>query len=317
MSSDNAVIAHSPRFLQVLALARQVAASTANVLITGESGTGKEIVARHIHDLSARPGRNFVPINCSAIPESLLESELFGYARGAFTGALNARTGLFEEADGGTLFLDEIGDLDLHLQAKLLRVIQEKKVKRVGENHYRDLHLRIISATHNDLDADVQKKRFREDLYFRLKVVSIRIPPLRERPEDILPLARYFLDKYTRRYQTPAKEWGRDVENFLLTRPWIGNVRELENTVERAVVLSSGSSIPLKVFEDDQPASESQIEHMFEKLISQEGRVLSLQELNRAYIDFILKLNAGAREKSSRDLGIDRKTLYRKTQTPL
>lgn len=313
---ESGIIAHSPRFVAVLDLARRVAASSANVLITGESGTGKEVVARLIHDLSARQRRTFVPINCSAIPEPLLESELFGYARGAFTGAISSRQGLFEEADGGTLFLDEIGDLDLHLQAKLLRVLQEKKVKRVGENHYRPLNVRIVSATHNDLEGEVQEKRFREDLYFRLKVVSLKIPPLRERREDIVPLAQYFLEKFRLKYQMPSKFWGRDVENFLISRPWVGNVRELENSIERAVVLSAGNEILLKVLEEDFHVKESSLDQLFEKLYQSQGRFLSLEELNKAYIDFVLKTNRGAREKSSRDLGIDRKTLYRKTHPP-
>lgn len=315
--SESGIIAHSPRFVEVLELARRVAASSANVLITGESGTGKEVVARLIHDLSARQRRTFVPINCSAIPEPLLESELFGYARGAFTGAISSRQGLFEEADGGTLFLDEIGDLDLHLQAKLLRVLQEKKVKRVGENHYRPLNVRIVSATHNDLEGDVQEKRFREDLYFRLKVVSLKIPPLRDRREDILPLAQHFLEKFRLKYQMPAKFWGRDVEEFLVSRPWVGNVRELENTVERAVVLTAGNEISVKVLEEDFHVKEGGLDQIFERLYQSQGRLLSLEELNKAYIDFVLKTNRGAREKSSRDLGIDRKTLYRKTHPPV
>lgn len=317
MSLPSHIIGKSPRFLEVLEMARRVAASSANVLITGESGTGKEVIARLIHDLSARQKKTFVPINCSAIPEPLLESELFGYARGAFTGAHCSRQGLFEEADGGTLFLDEIGDLDLHLQAKLLRVLQEKKVKRVGENHYRPLNLRIVSATHNDLEENVEERRFREDLYFRLKVVSIRMPPLRERPEDILPLARHFLDKFLQRYQMPAKNWGREVEDFLVSRPWSGNVRELENSIERAVVLSPGPEIPLKIFLEDIPDKDESLESIFERLFQAQGRFLSLEELNQAYISFVLKTNRGAREKSSRDLGIDRKTLYRKLHSSL
>ncbi|MEN0059471.1 MAG: sigma-54 factor interaction domain-containing protein, partial [Bdellovibrio sp.] len=171
---NRAIIAESPRFREVMERAKKVATSSANVLITGESGTGKEVVARMIHDLSERHENTFVPLNCSAIPDHLLESELFGYARGAFTGAFQAKAGLFEEADGGTLFLDEIGDLDLHLQAKLLRVLQERKIKRVGENHYRDVNIRILAATHNDLSEDIQQKKFREDLYFRLNVIPIQ-----------------------------------------------------------------------------------------------------------------------------------------------
>ncbi|UXR64003.1 sigma-54 dependent transcriptional regulator [Bdellovibrio bacteriovorus] len=317
MSTFSPIIGKSPRFLEVLDMARRVAASSANVLITGESGTGKEVIARLIHDLSARQKKTFVPINCSAIPEPLLESELFGYARGAFTGAHSARQGLFEEADGGTLFLDEIGDLDLHLQAKLLRVLQEKKVKRVGENHYRPLNLRIVSATHNDLEENVVERRFREDLYFRLKVVSIKMPPLRERADDILPLAHHFLDKFLQRYQMPEKKWGRDVDEFLVSRPWSGNVRELENSIERAVVLSPGPEISLKIFQEDIHEKDENLEPIFERLFQVQGRFLSLEELNQAYISFVLKTNRGAREKSSRDLGIDRKTLYRKLHSSL
>lgn len=317
MNITGHIIGKSPRFMDVLEMARRVAASSANVLITGESGTGKEVIARLIHDLSARQKKTFVPINCSAIPEPLLESELFGYARGAFTGAHSSRQGLFEEADGGTLFLDEIGDLALHLQAKLLRVLQEKKVKRVGENHYRPLNLRIVSATHSDLEENVVERRFREDLYFRLKVVSIRMPPLRERAEDILPLAHHFLDKFLQRYQMPAKHWGREVDEFLVSRPWSGNVRELENSIERAVVLSPGPEISLKIFLEDIHDKDESLEPIFERLFQAQGRFLSLEELNQAYISFVLKTNRGAREKSSRDLGIDRKTLYRKLHSSL
>ncbi|WP_374079522.1 sigma-54 interaction domain-containing protein [Bdellovibrio bacteriovorus] len=310
--SDLNIIAQSPRFQEVLNVARRVAASSANVLITGESGTGKEIVARMIHDLSSRSRETFVPINCSAIPDQLLESELFGYARGAFTGAMSARPGLFEEANGGTLFLDEIGDLDLHLQAKLLRVLQEKKVKRVGENHYRPLNIRILAATHNDLTEDVQQKKFREDLYFRLNVVPIAIPPLRERTEDILPLANYFLKKYSLKHHSAEKKFSPDVAAFLLSQMWWGNVRELENAIERAVVLSSKneiSSMDLEVGQRKTPLLES----IFERLCQKEGRLLSLEEMTQQYIEYALQVNKGVREKTAKDLGIDRKTLYRKT----
>lgn len=310
--SDLNIIAQSPRFQEVLNVARRVAASSANVLITGESGTGKEIVARMIHDLSSRSREIFVPINCSAIPDQLLESELFGYARGAFTGAMSGRPGLFEEANGGTLFLDEIGDLDLHLQAKLLRVLQEKKVKRVGENHYRPLNIRILAATHNDLTDDVQQKKFREDLYFRLNVVPIEIPPLRERTEDILPLALYFLKKYSLKHHSSEKKFSPDVAAFLLSQTWWGNVRELENAIERAVVLSSKneiSSMDLEVGQKKPPHLES----IFERLCQKEGRLLSLEEMTQQYIEYALQVNKGVREKTARDLGIDRKTLYRKT----
>ncbi|KHD87871.1 MAG: NtrC family transcriptional regulator [Bdellovibrio sp. ArHS] len=312
MTAESQVIAHSPRFLKVLDMAKRVSASSANVLITGESGTGKEIIARMIHDLSPRRKEPFVPINCSAIPEQLLESELFGYAKGAFTGAGGHKAGLFEEANGGTLFLDEIGDLDLHLQAKLLRVLQEKKVKRVGENHYRPLNIRILAATHNDLSEDVQQKKFREDLYFRLNVVPIEVPPLRERMDDILPLAEYFLKKYSLRHHAVEKHFAAEVRSYLLSHSWWGNVRELENTIERAVVLSAGAEITVNDLDGNQKRALS-LESVFERLCQKEGRLLSLEEMARQYIEYALQVNKGAREKTAKDLGIDRKTLYRKT----
>ncbi|MGZ3781748.1 MAG: sigma-54 interaction domain-containing protein [Pseudobdellovibrionaceae bacterium] len=311
MISEFEIIAHSSRFLAVLEVARRVATSSANVLITGESGTGKEIIARMIHDLSHRGKENFVPINCSAIPEQLLESELFGYARGAFTGAIGPKAGLFEEANGGTLFLDEIGDLDLHLQAKLLRVLQEKKIKRVGENHYRSLNVRILAATHNDLSECVQQKKFREDLYFRLNVVPIEIPPLRERSEDILPLARYFLKKYSLKHQIKEKHFSSEVDGYLLNQSWSGNVRELENAIERAVILSTGNVIAVS----DLAAGAKHtvcLDTVFERLFQKEGRILSLEEVCQQYIEYVLRVNKGLREKTAKDLGIDRKTLYRK-----
>ncbi|UOF02382.1 sigma-54 interaction domain-containing protein [Bdellovibrio reynosensis] len=307
------IIAHNGRFKDVLNVAKRVAASSANVLITGESGTGKEIVARYIHDLSPRSKDVFVPINCSAIPDQLLESELFGFARGAFTGAAVAKAGLFEEANGGTLFLDEIGDLDLHLQAKLLRVLQEKKVKRVGENHYRPLNIRILAATHNDLSEDVQHKKFREDLYFRLNVVPIAIPPLRERTEDIMPLAHYFLKKYSLKHHASEKRFADDVPAYLLSHSWLGNVRELENTIERSVVLSMSDVISVNDLDGGQRRFVN-MESIFERICQKEGRLLSLEEVCNHYIEYALQVNNGAREKTAKDLGIDRKTLYRKIQ---
>ena len=215
-----------------------MAPSTANVFITGESGSGKEVIARMIHNLSPRKDKAFIALNCSAIPESLLESELFGHAKGSFTGASDKKIGLFEEASGGTLFLDEIGDLSLPLQAKLLRVLQERKIKRIGENQMRAIDVRILSATHKDLRKEIAEKNFREDLFFRLNVIPIQIPPLRERKEDIVPLAEYFLRKFTLlNGSTNIKGFSKDALEWLLHQVWPGNVRELENVIERAVVL--------------------------------------------------------------------------------
>ncbi len=231
------IIARSAVMNAVVDLAKRVAKSNATVLIQGESGSGKEVIAQLIHTSSPRSQKQFVAINCSAIPETLLESELFGHAKGSFTGADVKKTGLFEEANEGTLFLDEIGDLSLPLQAKLLRVIQEKKIKRVGENQYIDIDVRLITATHKDLQKEVKEKRFREDLFFRLNVIPIKVPPLRDRKEDILPLAEHFLSVFKGRNSSQVLGFTRTALEYLLKNLWKGNVRELENTIERAVVL--------------------------------------------------------------------------------
>lgn len=307
------LIAESPSFRNVLEKAQRAARSTANILITGESGTGKEVIARFIHQQSSRLKGDFIPLNCSAIPEQLLESELFGYAKGAFTGALGAKPGLFEEAHGGTLFLDEIGDMDLSLQAKILRVLQERKIKRVGENQYRDLDIRFLAATHNDLAESVQKKEFREDLYFRLNVVPLHIPPLRERAEDILPLTDYFIGKFSARHKVPSKVLSTQAKNFIQNHYWPGNVRELENVIERAVVLGRSSEIELgDVYDTSTEGSSVIVFSAFEQLFQKDQRLLSLEEMNKFYIEYALTKNQGAKEKTAKDLGIDRKTLYRK-----
>jgi two-component system response regulator HydG len=315
---EDGIIAKSPCFLTVLERAKKVAGSSANVLITGESGTGKELIARYIHDKSERAKEKFIPINCSAIPDQLLEAELFGHAKGAFTGASQTKAGLFEEAHGGTLFLDEIGDMDLHLQSKLLRVIQERKVKRVGENHYRSIDIRILAATHNDLSSDVQNKKFREDLFFRLNVVPLEIPPLRDREEDVSPLAQHFLSKYSLRHHAKELHFGPDVMAFLQSQVWIGNVRELENSIERAVVLCEHEEITVEHIQGGAkrvPSVFGGWTSLFDRVREKEGRLLSLEEFSRQYIEYALQVNKGAREKTAKDLGIDRKTLYRRTQT--
>lgn len=231
------IVAKSPIMQSVVDLAKRVAKSNSTVLIQGESGSGKEVIAQLVHTASPRADKPFIAINCSAIPETLLESELFGHAKGSFTGADVKKIGLFEEANGGTLFLDEIGDLSLPLQAKLLRVIQDKKIKRVGENQYHDIDVRLITATHKDLQKEVREKRFREDLFFRLDVIPIKVPSLRDRKEDILPLAEHFLTVFKSRNPSQATGFSRGSLEFLLKNHWKGNVRELENAIERAVVL--------------------------------------------------------------------------------
>ena len=240
----NGIVGHSPRMLQIYNLIKQVGGTKTNVLISGESGTGKELVARAIHQMSPRAEKPFVTINCSAIPDSLMESELFGHVKGAFTGAVANKKGLFEIAHGGTVFLDEIGDLSSFIQIKLLRVIQEREFMRVGETETLNVDVRILAATNRDLEREIIQGRFREDLFFRLNVVHLHLPPLRERREDIPLLAQYFLEKYSR-------ELGKDVRSIssyaldaLMNYNFPGNVRELENIIERSVALE-GSNIIL------------------------------------------------------------------------
>ena len=222
---------------QALALVARVAEHNTTVLITGESGTGKEVIARAIHRASPRAGKAFIGINCAAIPEALLESELFGHVRGAFTGASADKTGLFEAATGGTLLLDEIGELPTGLQAKLLRVLQEGEIRRVGDQKTRKVDVRVLAATARDLDAETKTGRFREDLFYRINVVAIELPPLRERRQDIGPLARLFAARLAKRFARPLS-LGDAALAWLEQQEWPGNVRELENAIERAAVLS-------------------------------------------------------------------------------
>ncbi len=323
-SFSEKVVAKSMGFRTALDLARRVAQSSANILITGESGTGKEVIARTIHESGHRTAGPFIAINCAAIPETLLEAELFGYAKGSFTGAVDKKAGLFEEAEGGTLFLDEIGDLNQPLQAKLLRVLQDRKIKRIGENRFRDINVRILSATHRNLKQEVHEHRFREDLYFRLNVIPIHIPPLRERPEDILPLAEFFLRRFAAVNMSSAKVFSKETLSYLLKHQWSGNVRELENTIERAVVLCEGEEItPLDMLVENNHFLEevksmtshlsniNQRDDSFEKPENINSHFL-LDDIVKGHIIKILEINKGAKDKTAKMLGIDRKTLYRK-----
>ncbi|WP_150523872.1 sigma-54-dependent transcriptional regulator [Roseibium sediminis] len=227
----------------VVRLAEQVAPSEASVLITGESGTGKEVIARHVHKCSNRASKPFISINCAAIPEHLLESELFGHEKGAFTGAVARRIGKFEEADGGTLLLDEISEMDVRLQAKLLRAIQERVIDRVGGTRPVPVNIRILATSNRDLGESVRNGSFREDLLFRLNVVNLKLPPLRERPADIMELARFFVEHYSKANGVPVREISQEARQALKTNVWPGNVRELENTMHRAVLLANGPEI--------------------------------------------------------------------------
>jgi DNA-binding NtrC family response regulator len=227
----------------VIALAEQVAASEASILITGESGTGKEVLAHHVHRKSHRADKQFISINCAAIPENLLESELFGHEKGAFTGAVARRIGKFEEADGGTLLLDEVSEMDVRLQAKLLRVLQERIIDRVGGGKPIKVNIRVIATSNRDLNQAVRDGTFREDLLYRLNVVNLKIPPLRERPADIMALANHFARKYAAVNSVPARTLSDGAKRTLASHTWRGNVRELENTIHRAVLLAQGNEI--------------------------------------------------------------------------
>ena len=244
---EKTIIGNSPAMREVYKTIGKVAPSDVTVLIQGESGTGKELIARAIHFNSKRLGKPFIALNCAAIPKELLESELFGFEKGAFTGAVERKLGKFEQANGGTIFLDEIGDMPLDLQAKILRVLQEKEVTRTGGSQNISVDVRIVAATNQDLEEKVRQKEFREDLFYRLNVVPIQLVPLRERKEDIHQLVEYFLQKACAELETPLKQCSSDAYQLLSDHNWPGNVRELENVVERAVVLAAGQVVPVSV----------------------------------------------------------------------
>jgi len=298
------IVARSDAMQRVLDLARRVAKVDSTVLLTGESGVGKERVARLIHAESARTGGPFVALNCGAVPESLLESELFGHARGSFTGAAQDRPGLFEAANRGTLFLDEIGEVPPQMQVKLLRVLQEREVRRVGENRNRPVDARVLAATNRDLLADVHAARFRQDLYYRLRVVEIRVPPLRERREDVLPLARAFLAEVSRRTGRRVTGLTPGAAAQLVRYDWPGNVRELENAVERAVVLAKGSRVDVGDLPDE-VGSALPGAHVA-------GETRPLAEVERDYILAVVNASGGNRARAAARLGIGAATLYRK-----
>jgi two-component system, NtrC family, response regulator AtoC len=243
LRAPSGIVGRSPQIAAAITLADKVARHPSTVLVTGESGSGKELVARHIHRQSPRAAASFVAVNCGAIPETLLESELFGHAKGAFTGAVAERDGLFADAHGGTLFLDELGELPIALQVKLLRALQEGEVRRLGDSASRQVDVRVVAATSRDLEADVADGRFRADLYYRVNVVQIHLPPLRERTEDVPELVRHFIDRFNVRLGLRITGTSAAAMRALIEYPWPGNVRELENVIERAMVLADGSQL--------------------------------------------------------------------------
>ncbi len=306
------VVTASPAMREVFELAARAARSRATALISGESGTGKELVARAIHRHSDRVQGPFVAVNCKAFAGGVLESELFGHEKGAYTGASQTRAGVFERADGGTLLLDEIGEVDLEFQAKLLRVLQTREVLPVGGAKAKVVDVRVVAATNRDLRAEVAAGRFREDLYFRLAVIPIRLPPLRDRPEDILPLARHFLGRWAAELGRRINGWTPEVEAWLLQHSWPGNVRELENLIERAAVLTREEEITLADLliepaadpggvsrdpedpEDEGLTLQAHLDHAAERRIR--GALIRCQ---------------GRRAEAARSLGVERTTLYR------
>jgi two-component system response regulator HydG len=298
------LVARTEAMKRVLDLSRRAARVDSTVLITGESGVGKERIARLIHEESGRAHKAFVAINCAAVTESLLESELFGHARGAFTGATHDRPGLFEAAHGGTLFLDEVGEVPAAMQAKLLRVLQEREVRRVGENVSRKVDVRLVAATNRQLPAEVASGRFRQDLYYRLRVIELKVPPLRERRDDLLPLARLLLAEATERLGRRVMGLSPEAAEQLLRYEWPGNVRELGNALERAVALCEGS----RVEKDDLPEEVRAAPPSF--LPGDQPRTLEAME--REYVLAVLARNGGNRARTAEQLDIGIATLYRK-----
>jgi two-component system response regulator HydG len=299
------IIAKSPKMRRVVELAQRVAKVDATVLITGESGVGKERIARLIHDESTRAAGPFIAVNCGAITETLFESELFGHKRGAFTDAASDRQGLFETANHGTLLLDEIGEISPNMQVKLLRVLQEREIRRVGESKSRPVDVRVLAATNRDLSHGVADGVFRQDLYYRLKVVELPVPPLRDRRDDILPLARVLLAEAAVRMGRKIVGLAPSTVDQLLRYEWPGNVRELENAMERAVALARGNRVVL----EDLP---EEIRQAFHKPVVNVETVQPLKEVEKEYIIAVLELNSGNQTRTAEQLGIGTATLYRK-----
>jgi DNA-binding NtrC family response regulator len=302
------IIGKSPAMYRVLDLIARVKDSAVNLLITGESGTGKDLIARVLHYQSVRRQAPFVPVNCAAIPEQLLESELFGYVRGAFTDARRDKRGLFVEAHGGTLFLDEVGELPLLLQAKLLRVLEDKEVRPLGATKSEKVDVRLIAATNSNLSQAVSEGKFREDLFYRLNVIEVALPPLRERPEDLPLLIQHFMTHSAQ--AAKPRRLSPEALHILFNYPWPGNVRELQNAIERALVLCQGEEITKGELPERLTSSPPHALGLQTALL----RRASLADLEREYILLALEWSEGKKQEAADILGIDRRTLYRKLQ---
>jgi DNA-binding NtrC family response regulator len=305
------IITASPKMLAVIEMVEQVADCAASVLITGESGTGKDLLAHGLHFLSSRRDGPFVPINCAALPENLIESELFGYVKGAFTDARQSKTGLFAAANGGTLFLDEIGDMPLALQAKLLRTIEDKRVRPLGATEETPVNVRVVAATNSDLEKAVGEGKFRSDLYYRLATMTIAVPPVRERPEDIPLLVKHFLSRASAEAGKPAPEVEPEAMTYLMRYGWPGNVRELQSAVHRALILCRGSKLQLK---DLPPRVVDGRTSGLNGLEEAVARRMSLERLETEYVRAVLESVNGNKTEAAAILRIDRKTLYRKLE---
>jgi DNA-binding NtrC family response regulator len=307
------LIGNSPAWIEIFKNIGRVAATDVGVLLLGESGTGKEVVARTIHENSERSRRPFIVLNCAALPPELLESELFGHERGAFTGAIGQRQGKFEAADGGTIFLDEIGELPLALQPKLLRVLQEHTFERVGGTASIHADVRVIAATNRPLEEDVEEKRFRADLFYRLNAFTVRLPPLRERQSDILPLAEYFLARYARRNQAMEPALAEDAAAALQHYWFPGNVRELEHLIERAAVKAGGRAITAEHIQDELTQAKATAQGGFDiALVAQLPFHEAVASWERHLIEQALKASLGNKSDAARRLGIHRRLLYEK-----
>ncbi|MGH7830982.1 MAG: sigma-54-dependent transcriptional regulator, partial [Candidatus Binatia bacterium] len=300
------IVGQSKSMRAVFRLVRMVAKSNATILVQGESGTGKELIARALHQHSERSARPFVAVDCASLPESLLESELFGHMRGAFTGAVSNQKGLFEEAHGGTLFLDEIGETSPVFQLKLLRVLQEGEVRAVGSGKSIQVDVRVIAATNKNLKVEVERKNFREDLFYRLAVVPLALPPLRDRREDIPLLADHFSKKYCKKYRLEPKHLSPRALRLLLEHPWAGNVRELENVIERAILMSPGSEIDPSALLPDQPAVQESSLSLWQAVRG------TMRIVEKEKIQHALQMTRGKRAHAARLLGISRAALYKK-----
>jgi len=310
LASQHEIIGGSDGIRSILQVVARVAPTNARVLITGESGTGKELIARAIHTGSRRVDRPFVRVNCAAIPTELIEAELFGYEKGAFTGAAHRHAGRFEQADGGSLFLDEVGDMSAHTQAKVLRVLEEGQFERIGGNQTLTVDVRVLAATNRDLPAMIAEDRFREDLYYRLNVVPVTVPPLRERRADILPIARHFLARYCAENAKPLMSLAPEAAEALERYHWRGNIRELRNVVERAVIMTPGDTIRV----EDLPADS--IGSRGTSVADAPSADLSLrdarEEFETAYIRRVLEESGWNVSEAAKRLGIERSHLHRK-----